>query len=231
MRAIEPLSMSAPGRGEDHELDEILQALAELSVAAKSGSLDPATIDYVIRRVAQSAKRQSVLGNEVRSLALTDELTGFLNRRGFMTAAAQQLKLARRDSQNVLLLFCDLDHLKEINDGFGHKEGDLALFRVAGALAQTFRDSDVMARLGGDEFAILAWEASIPDVDTMLARLAKQLKKVNSDETRYELSLSVGVARFDPHSPVSLGQLIAVADRDMYRHKTKKHQQAASRRP
>jgi diguanylate cyclase (GGDEF)-like protein len=217
-------------RAEDRELDEVLRALNELSASAKAGSLDTATLDHLVKRVAQSARKQSILGREVRSLAVTDELTGFFNRRGFMAAAAQQLKLARRDRQNVVLLFCDVDNLKGINDSFGHREGDLALFRVAGALEETFRDSDVLARLGGDEFAILAWEASVPDVETMLSRLGKHLKKVNAHETRYHLSLSAGVARFDPHSPVPLGELIAVADQDMYRHKSQRHFEGAGRR-
>jgi diguanylate cyclase (GGDEF)-like protein len=218
-KAALKLMSAAPRRGEDRELDDTLQALDHLATVVKSRPFDQLEVGHAIKRVAQSAQKQSLVGREACSLAVTDDLTGFFNRRGFMTAAAQQLKLARRDRQNILLLFCDVDHLKRINDSFGHHEGDAALLRTARALEETFRDSDVLARLGGDEFAILAWEASIPNVAAILSRLETALKNVNADEARYTLSLSVGVGRYDPHCPLSLGELIGIADQNMYRHK------------
>jgi diguanylate cyclase (GGDEF)-like protein len=214
--------MGSAVRLEDSELDKILGALDDLVNIVKSNRLDSDAAYDALERAAVWALKQSRLDREARSLAITDELTGFFNRRGFLASAAQQLKLAYRDRQNVLLLFCDLDGLKKINDSFGHAEGDLALVRAADALEETFRDSDVLARLGGDEFAILAWEASIPDLGTMLSRLEKSLRRANAEESRYQLSLSVGVARYDPQSPLSLGDLMAQADADMYRHKNRR---------
>jgi diguanylate cyclase (GGDEF)-like protein len=141
------------------------------------------------------------------------------NRRGFLAAATQQLKLARRNAQGLLLFFCDVDNLKKINDSYGHRDGDLAIVHVAGALQQTFRGSDILARLGGDEFAVLAMEASTQSQEVILHRLEKSLKKSNANQSRYEMSLSVGLARFDPKHPVSLGELMAQADRAMYEQK------------
>jgi diguanylate cyclase (GGDEF)-like protein len=211
--------LSSAFRSEDHELDQILRPLDDLSNIVKSKKLDPAAVHDALKRAAVWALEKSLLDREVRSLAITDDLTGFFNRRGFLASASQQLKLAQRDHLNVLLLFCDVDNLKAINDSFGHREGDLVLVRAADALEETFRDSDLLARLGGDEFAILAWEASIPNLEVMLSRLAKNLGRVNAEESRYKLSLSVGVAKYDPQSPVPLGQLMARADQDMYKHK------------
>lgn len=213
--------ISSALRLEDNELDKILGALEDLSNIAKSQRFDAVAVDEALKRAAIWAVKQSLLDREIRSLAITDELTGFFNRRGFLAAATQQLKLAHRDRQNVLLLFCDVDHLKNINDTFGHKEGDAALIRTADGLEETFRNSDVLARLGGDEFAVLAWEASIPDLRTILARLEKNLLKASADEPRFKLSLSIGVARFDPQSPISLSELMSRADQDMYRHKNR----------
>ena len=150
---------------------------------------------------------------------ITDDLTGIFNRRGFVASATQLLKLAHRDMQNVLLFYFDFDNLKGINDSSGHREGDLALIRTAGALEKTFRDSDVLARLGGDEFAVLALEASVPDVRLILSRLEENLKPANAKDFHYKLAVSVGVARYDPRSPVSVGELIDIADQDMYKHK------------
>jgi len=126
-------------------------------------------------------------------------------------------------------LFCDVDNLKQINDSYGHREGDSALVRTADALEAAFRDSDVLARLGGDEFAVLALEASSRNQEAMLRRLGETLKKVNAGETRYELSLSTGVARCDPQHTVPLGELIAQADQAMYGQKRSRRMPAMSR--
>jgi diguanylate cyclase (GGDEF)-like protein len=168
---------------------------------------------------------------ELRYLALTDDLTCLYNRRGFVAAATHQLKLARRNAQGLLLFFCDLDNLKAINDSYGHREGDLVIVRAARALEQTFRGSDILARLGGDEFAVLAMEASTQNQDVILRRLEKSLKKSNANQSRYEMSLSVGLARFDPKHPAPLGELMAQADRAMYEQKRRRRLEACLTRP
>jgi diguanylate cyclase (GGDEF)-like protein len=216
-------------RSENNELDQILRALDDLTNIVRSRHFDSAAADEALKRAAVWAVQKSLLDREVRSLAITDDLTGFFNRRGFLAAAGQQLRLAHRDGRSVLLLFCDLDGLKKINDSFGHRDGDLALIRTADALEETFRDSDVLARLGGDEFAVLAWEASMPDTRAIFSRMEKNLQKANADEDRFKLTLSVGVARYDPQSRVALGELMAMADRDMYRHKNRRAVAAGSR--
>jgi two-component system cell cycle response regulator len=153
---------------------------------------------------------------ELSRLALCDDLTRLYNRRGFFAAAAQQLKMARRHQKPALLLFCDVDGLKSINDTFGHREGDLALVRAATALETVFRDSDVLARIGGDEFVVLAMDLPPRHQQTILSRLQKALRKAAENEPHYELALSIGVAWFDPLHPISLGDLIEKADRAMY---------------
>jgi diguanylate cyclase (GGDEF)-like protein len=120
----------------------------------------------------------------------------------------------------MLLFFIDVDGLKWINDSFGHSEGDLALAQTAEVLRRTFRDSDVLARLGGDEFAALAIEASGHSEATITARLRQNLETVSTNESRYVLSLSLGVVRFDPRTTSSIAQLMLQADRAMYEHKT-----------
>jgi GGDEF domain-containing protein len=87
--------------------------------------------------------------------AMTDALTGVLNRHGFQLLAEQQLKMATRNRIPVALLFADVDDLKTINDRDGHAEGDRTLARVAAAIRASTRESDVVARFGGDEFVVL----------------------------------------------------------------------------
>jgi len=115
-----------------------------------------------------------------------------------------------------------VDGLKDINDSYGHREGDLALIRTADAMERAFRDSDILARLGGDEFAALALDASNQNEDIILRRLEESLRISNRDDSRYRLSLSVGVARLDPDHLVSVGELLEQADRAMYAVKKKR---------
>ncbi len=206
----------------DKELGNVVREVDELSKALKLDATDTQALRVAAHPAVWSAVRHVIVERELRYLALTDDLTCLYNRRGFFAAATQQLKLARRNAQSMLFLFCDVDNLKLINDCYGHREGDLALVRIADALEEAFRDSDILARLGGDEFAVLALEASSQHEGVILRRLEESLKKSNANELRYGLSLSVGVARFDPQHAVSLGDLMELADRNMYEQKRKR---------
>lgn len=205
----------------DDELGHILREVDQISTILKSNDCDENTLRVAGHPAVWSAMKQALLDRELKYLALTDDLTCLYNRRGFFAAATQQLRLARRDSQSLLLLFCDVDNLKRVNDTLGHQEGDFALIRAADALEQTFRGSDVLARLGGDEFVVLAVEAGQQSIDSMFRRLEQNLKKASGSGSPFPLTLSVGVARFDPKSPVTLGELLAQADRAMYEKKRK----------
>ena len=159
----------------------------------------------------------------LRILSHTDDLTGLYNRRGFLTLAQQNLKLAIRNRVGLLLLIIDVDNLKQINDSFGHPEGDRALISTAEILKATFRASEVLARLGGDEFIVLALDITHQSVDRITARLQETLKHHNEQTNgRYQLSFSTGIARFDPNQASSIDELITKADETMYAHKESK---------
>lgn len=202
----------------DRELGNIIRQLEEIS-----GVLREAKSSKDAHRVASHpaiwhAVRHMLVERELRHLALSDDLTCLYNRRGFYAAATQQLKVARRNQRPAALFFCDVDELKAINDTYGHREGDLALVRTADALEEVFRESDVLARLGGDEFAVLAADLSPDHERSILSRLHENIR-AGKDELRYELSVSVGAAWFDPQNPMDLGQLMEQADRSMYAQK------------
>ncbi len=153
-------------------------------------------------------------------LATHDPLTGVPNRLGFFTLTEQQLKTANRTKTKMLLLFADFDHLKWINDTLGHPEGDRALIEVADVLTETFRESDIIARIGGDEFVVLAVETDEATPEILTTRLQEKLEARNArGDLRYKLSISVGIARYDPESPCSIDELLAQADRAMYEQK------------
>jgi diguanylate cyclase (GGDEF)-like protein len=215
-------SLSSALRAADSEFGQILQEVDEISKLLKSDHPDTQTMRVATHPAVWGAVKQALLDRELRYLALTDDLTCLFNRRGFFAAATQQLKLAQRNGQNLLLLFCDVDNLKKINDTYGHHEGDLALIRTADALEKSLRGSDILSRLGGDEFVALASETSNQTQEIILHRLDKNLKKSGATESGYDLSLSVGVARFDPKRAITLGELMVRADQDMYGQKRNK---------
>ena len=160
---------------------------------------------------------------ELRRLALLDELTGLNNRRGFLLLADHQMRVARRDKKPLALLFIDLNNLKTINDNFGHKEGDRAISDAAAILRETFRESDIVARVGGDEFCVLMTADNELDIDTPLGRLNTNIELHNAQGTRpYKVSLSVGKANYDPHQPVPIEDLMRQADVLMYQAKMSK---------
>jgi len=167
----------------------------------------------------------------LQQLSFNDELTGLLNRRGFLSMAQQQLKIAQREDWELVLLFADLDSLKNINDNFGHTEGDRALKSIAAVLKKTFRTSDLIARLGGDEFIVLALNAPAAGVQKMKTRLKSNLDRHNSQNRYYQLSLSIGIAQFDPKHETSLESMIMEADKALYDNKRKKRLAGSERSP
>ena len=123
----------------------------------------------------------------------------------------------------MLLFFADIDKMKWINDNLGHEDGDKALVNTARILVKTFRESDIISRVGGDEFAILAIDAHDKTAEGQLERLHKLINKSNSRKGRkYDLSISIGYAVFDPHHHVSLDELMSRADMHMYEEKKSK---------
>jgi len=205
----------------NQELATLLREVHLLSDAALGKGTQNLQSNELLMRAVHCAVKQQKLQAELSSLALTDELTGLYNRRGFLYLTERQLKLASRSGRDMLLFFFDVDGLKRINDSFGHTEGDFALFRAAAVLGLTFRSSDVIARLGGDEFAALAIEASDHSETTIMARLRETLETLSAQEPRYRLSLSVGVVRITSSNTSSIEELMLQADQAMYRVKRK----------
>ncbi|MCX7966035.1 MAG: PAS domain S-box protein [Syntrophorhabdaceae bacterium] len=160
---------------------------------------------------------------KLRSLSITDELTGVYNRRGFFTVSEQQFKMAKRLEKHLLLFYADLDELKWINDNMGHKEGDNVIVAFVNILKEAFRESDIIGRLGGDEFAILMLSTGLTNPQIIIKRLNHLVDEYNKRWKKpYKLSFSIGIAEYDPQSNNSLEELISKADDLMYIEKKKK---------
>jgi diguanylate cyclase (GGDEF)-like protein len=146
--------------------------------------------------------------------AVTDALTGLMNRRGFQELIETELERARRSGQPLSLIIGDLDHFKALNDRFGHGAGDRALEQLALILDTAKRRIDSAARIGGEEFAVV-----LPDSDQHAAYILAERMRREVRETfmyePYELTISLGVATFPEHGS-SVESLVAQADEALY---------------
>jgi diguanylate cyclase (GGDEF)-like protein len=159
----------------------------------------------------------------VRAMSVRDELTGLYNRRGFHDLAAQQFERAQRTGSPAVLFFADLNGMKPINDELGHEEGDRALVDIADVWRKVFRSSDIVARLGGDEFVVFAVGVDAVVAVELRARISREVDAFNALASRpYRLSVSVGVALYDPAAPRTLEALVSAADAAMYEQKKRR---------
>jgi diguanylate cyclase (GGDEF)-like protein len=175
-----------------------------------------------LNRAEESLENVREAKDRLYDASLRDELTGLYNRRGFLTFAEEQVKLACSGRRGLLVVFADVDGLKAINDGHGHSEGDRALKKTAEVLLTVFRDTDLVARLGGDEFAVLALDCSAAGQVRINAHLDKVLRIVNDQGYPWRLSISVGTVQVDSRHQLSLNELLSKADTMMYEQKREK---------
>ena len=153
----------------------------------------------------------------------TDELTGLLNRRGFMEYGQKLIFFSEEINTDGIVFFADLDGLKKINDKYGHEYGDKAIKAGAEALKLVFRKMDVIGRLSGDEFGIIASGMDIAFID----KLREKIDSVNKELTEkyqfpFQLSISVGAAKFSQNDK-DLNELLMFADQNLYEQKKIHH--------
>jgi diguanylate cyclase (GGDEF)-like protein len=170
----------------------------------------------LVKRVLRATLEQHRLLTMLGKLALRDELTGLLTRHGFFMYAEHQLKLARR-TQGLYLLLVSIDGVRQIAERHGHREADRAVAEAAALLRGTLRESDLLARLSGDEFVMLLVDVPRDGLAKVQGRLTESLASLNARPgRRYALSLTVGAARCEPLSALTLDQLFARADDALY---------------
>ncbi|MEP6764285.1 MAG: diguanylate cyclase [Gemmatimonadaceae bacterium] len=171
----------------------------------------------MLERAIRYARERHRLLDEIRSLSLCDALTGLNNRRGFFALAEQRLQLLARRTSPCLLVYADVDGLKEANDTLGHEVGDSLLIDAGRVLCSTFRATDLVARLGGDEFVAFADDTQDDDVQQVLERMQRAIAIRNAevDPEAPRLSLSAGALYFKASSTLVLQELVATADARM----------------
>lgn len=166
------------------------------------------TIEDVVKK---SRKKLSTMANE-------DQLTGLYNRQHFDKSSKAEFHQAERMGRNLSILFIDIDHFKNVNDTYGHDQGDEALRVVAQLIRASCRKSDYVARYGGEEIVVILPKTTsrdaikvARDINTIIARQSKHLLD-------FQITVSIGVATY-PDDGSNLKQIIKCADRALYQAK------------
>jgi diguanylate cyclase (GGDEF)-like protein len=168
-------------------------------------------------RVAERTTELSALNTQLTHLALTDSLTGVLNRRAFFDAARREIEHSKRHGRPLAVMILDLDHFKSINDRYGHQAGDRVLQQTATLIGGVIRASDTLARYGGEEFVLLAPETDLESAITLGARILQALRAatIPSKQGTIHVTASLGITvRTEDEERVE--QLLKRADDALY---------------
>jgi diguanylate cyclase (GGDEF)-like protein/PAS domain S-box-containing protein len=188
-----------------------------------------ADMDMLSMFAAQAAIaiRNARLYGMVEQLAVTDELTGLFNRRGFFQLGEREFERALRFNRPLAALMFDIDHFKRVNDAHGHPVGDQVLRALADCVRQNTRGIDVAARYGGEEFVLLLPETPLPEAVQIAERLRQSIADLSlpicpangdSRPVKIHITVSIGVAVALPGIR-NLADLLEQADQAMYRGK------------
>ncbi len=167
-------------------------------------------------RSGRRARRRENEFAAISAAALTDALTGILNRRGFTEAAERELARASRYDRPFVLAYVDVRGLKAVNDTEGHLMGDELIKTVAGLMKESARADDVAGRIGGDEFALLLAEQTGASAEPVIHRIQTHVAEARAAmEISVPWELTIGMAAF-PSDGATLDELLDVADRRLY---------------
>jgi diguanylate cyclase (GGDEF)-like protein len=198
----------------------------EIGVAIKLSGLlrQQMEVEQRLRRTLRDLEHSH---DALTLLSTTDELTGLLNRRGFMDHAERILSLGSVTRKGGILCFADMDGLKKINDTWGHDDGDIAIKAMAGILRKTFRSGDTIARLGGDEFTAIILEADLLQETVFQKRMERLLSDWNKkSEKPWQLGITLGAVEFVADENLTVSELLRHADNILYERKRHKRHES-----
>ncbi|MDA8125408.1 MAG: diguanylate cyclase [Deltaproteobacteria bacterium] len=176
---------------------------------------------------AAIAIRNARLYNQIEQIAVTDELTGLFNRRGFFHLGEREFERALRFKRSLAVLMFDIDHFKQVNDTYGHGVGDQVLRELADCFRQNIRGIDVAGRYGGEEFVLILPETQLPKAVQIAERLRRSIANLsvlsspangNAPSVVLKITVSIGISVLQPNDP-NLKTLVDRADHAQYQAK------------
>ena len=171
--------------------------------------------DELVKRIAQIEKENEHL----KSLLLTDDLTGLYNKRFFSIQLEAEMARTRRTGLSCTLAMMDLDNFKVLNDALGHDAGDRFLVQMAGRIRENLRPTDFACRYGGDEFAVIMPASSLHDSIGIAKRIQTSMAKLTAvlpDAIRERLTCSFGLATYQNLPPMNAETFFKQADMELY---------------
>ncbi|MBQ9278710.1 MAG: GGDEF domain-containing protein [Lachnospiraceae bacterium] len=175
------------------------------------------------KKLAISATELNAKNRLLNELSITDQLTGINNRRGFLDSVQSYVNSSYNEGKRAMIVFADMDNLKQVNDIYGHKNGDFAIKSIANILKKSFDDDDIIGRIGGDEFVAFAFldDAERPQViRNTIASLSKDLNDTCGKP--YYIDISLGVYTFTCTPSISIEEILHNADEALYENKKNK---------
>ena len=207
------------------------RGIARLNPAGQPAADDqPAMLDWALAAAAAAEQRIADLEERLaylESLSVTDELTTVLNRRGMVLELQRALAAAARSGPKGVLILCDLNGFKAVNDLYGHRAGNEVLRQTAIRLRRRVRKNDVVGRLGGDEFAILLIGATLANARRKRDCLCRDFaaSPAQIEGVPVPVSVSFGLAAYDGREDYE--ELLHRADMEMYKDKRRHAREAA----
>ncbi len=199
----------------------ILELMTEATrESANSTTRLVGTVQELMRDVASAGKQMNEVIQqeaELQNAAMTDQLTGALNRAGFRQQAYEMMNIAVRLNHPYAIMFLDLDHFKQLNDQAGHAAGDLALQQVVKTMHKSLRSTDCIARVGGDEFVVLMSNCDHQTSVMLAERLIKNIQISHIGTDQVAIAASGGLVTVQPNDQrYNLEEILQTADKLMY---------------
>jgi diguanylate cyclase (GGDEF)-like protein len=198
----------------DDEISAMQRAYEKLRRKLLQGDVYKATVSEQQKELIYRKSQQ----DHFQHLALTDALTGAVNRHHFNDVLSQEIVNVNHHDRPLSIMVLDIDHFKQVNDNYGHGVGDEVLIMFYRACKSTVRNSDVVARIGGEEFVIVMPDTTLKNAENFAERLRKKIEKleVKVDEHDIQLTVSIGVSQWRAAQFISAEAFINHADKSLY---------------
>lgn len=211
----------------------VFQAAVNLPVYPLGGVLlgDVAVTLAVVARQLLASREHARFAASYQRAATTDKLTGLLSRQHFLDLAAHDIDHFRAEGRSVSLLVIDVDHFKQVNDGYGHLAGDKVLATVAARCREALRLGDIVCRYGGDELVALLPGANAADAALIADRMGQAVAASPVPVEQDSIPISVSIGHTTSTGDGDLSALLSLADQALYEVKRNGRGHARGYRP
>ncbi|MBV1920481.1 MAG: diguanylate cyclase, partial [Pseudomonadales bacterium] len=201
------------------EGDELVQLEAAFETMTHTLHVNMVDLESKVSKRTRLLKEKNA---QLIELALTDPLTGLLNRRGLVERFGVEIERSRRENSLIGVVMVDIDDFKKVNDQHGHDVGDAVIRSCSAIIAETCRTTDVAARWGGEEFLVIIPDVNIDALKSILMRMLREIRefRLSSEQGNVSYTVSMGAVIMNP-AETDMNEMIGAADSALYSVKKK----------